>query len=70
MNSLRRTNRWGWTAALTLLWALAWLFGGLLFVLPAVALTLPALLGYMGVKAGPVLSLIHISRAACSPTST
>ena len=54
MNSLRRTNRWGWTAALTLLWALAWLFGGLLFVLPAVALTLPALLGYMGVKAGPV----------------
>ncbi len=54
MESLKRSNRWGLTAALLLLWALLWLLGGLLFMFPAVALTLPALLAWAGVKAGPV----------------
>ena len=54
MESLKRSNRWGLTAALLPLWALLWLLGGLLFMFPAVALTLPALLAWAGVKAGPV----------------
>ncbi len=57
MESLRRSNKWGWTAFFTLLWIVLWLFGGLLFMLPALALVMPAVLGYMGVKAGPVCYL-------------